>query len=338
MKPQREASGGVGGGVSFGWIMQPALFETPEGVDPRDMSLARGLVSANERHVELARESGFDTIWVEDHMGWGEKAHLECFTNMAWLAGRHPGLRYGTMVCAQAFRNPAYLAKLATNMSLLTGGRFILGLGAGNNEAEHHQYGFTFGPAGERLARTEEAVRIVRAMWAGSPATFEGEHHAIREASSSPLPDRRIPLMIGGGGEKKTLRLVAEHADWWCNDISPPSVFEHKTRVLAEHCAAVGRVPSEILRSQVAWISVEDDPSRALRREKPYVISGDPDRVTRELLAYRASGARHFQVRFMDYPETAGMERFVEKVMPRLVEEGAANRNDSPHETESGDR
>lgn len=313
-------------GVSFGWIMQPALFDTPEGFDPGDTSLARVMISANERHVELAREAGFDTVWVEDHMGWGEKAHLECFTNMAWLAGRHPGLRYGTMVCGQAFRNPAYLAKLATNMSLLTGGRFVLGIGAGNNEAEHRQYGFPYGPAGERLARTEEAVRIVRAMWAESPATFEGEYHAVRGAFSSPLPDGPIPLMIGGGGEKKTLRLVAEHADWWCNDALPPPVFEHKTRVLDEHCAAVGRDPSEIVRSQVAWISVEDHPSRLRRRESPYIVSGAPEEVTRQLLAFSAAGARHFQIRFMDYPETAGMERFVEKVMPRLVEEGAARK------------
>lgn len=319
---EQGVSGNEPAGASFGWIMQPALFDTPEGVDPGDIGLARGLISANERHVALARESGFDTIWVEDHMGWGEKAHLECFTNMAWLAGRHPGLRYGTMVCGQAFRNPAYLAKLATNMSLLTGGRFILGLGAGNNEGEHHQYGFPFGPPGERLARTEEAIRIIQEMWAGSPATFEGEHHAVRDAFSSPLPDPRIPLMIGGGGEKKTLRLVAEHADWWCNDISPPHVFERKTRVLAEHCAAVGRDPAEIVHSQVAWISVEDDPSRIVRREKPYVISGSPDEVTRELLAYSRAGAHHFQVRFMDYPETGGMERFVEGVMPKLAGEG----------------
>src|SRR5205823_7991584 len=94
-------------GLSLGWIMQPALFETPAGADPREARIARELIDANERHVELARSAGFDTIWVEDHMGWGEKAHLECFTNMAWLAGRHRGLRYGTMVRGQAVRHPA---------------------------------------------------------------------------------------------------------------------------------------------------------------------------------------------------------------------------------------
>ncbi|HEU5433438.1 MAG TPA: LLM class flavin-dependent oxidoreductase, partial [Thermomicrobiales bacterium] len=131
---------------TFGWIVQPALFDSPAGVDPRSADLARALVVADERHIALAREIGFDTIWVEDHMNWREKAHLECFTTMAWLAGRHPGLRYGTMVCGQAFRNPAYLAKLAVNMDVLTGHRFVLGIGAGNNGDEHHQYGIPFPP------------------------------------------------------------------------------------------------------------------------------------------------------------------------------------------------
>ncbi len=305
--------------VSFGWIMQPALFDTPEGVDSRDTNLARAIISANERHVEMARETGFDTVWVEDHMGWREKAHLECFTNMAWLAGRHPGLRYGTMVCGQAFRNPAYLSKLATNMHLLTGGRFILGIGAGNNETEHRQYGFPFLLAGERLAQTEEAIRIIRALWAESPATFHGKHYAIDGAYSSPLPDEPIPLMIGGGGEKKTLQLVAQYADWWCNDIASPSVFRHKAKVLADHCSAVGRDPASVVHSQVAWISVEERADKALRWERPYVVAGDVDEVTGELTEFLDAGVDHFQIRFMDYPSLAGMERFVEKVMPRLI-------------------
>ncbi len=308
--------------VTFGWIMQPAMFFTPEGTDPRDIRLTRDMISANEEHIELAREAGFDTIWVEDHMGWQNKAHLECFTNMAWLAGRHSGLRYGTMVCGQAFRNPAYLAKLATNMHLLTGNKFILGIGAGNNGAEHHAFGYPFPPPKERLAQTEEAIRIIHALWTESSATFRGEHYAIEGAFSSPLPDRPIPLMIGGGGEKKTLRLVARYADWWCNDVAPLEVFERKTRILDEHCTAVGRDPAEIVRSQVAWVSVEEDSADAVRWEKLHIVAGDPDEVTRELLALREAGVAHFQVRFMDYPNPAGMERFVEKVMPRLMGNG----------------
>ena len=305
--------------LSLGWIMQPALFETPEGTDPRDARLARTLIAANEEHVERARAGGFDTIWVEDHMGWAEKAHLECFTNMAWLAGRHAGLRYGTMVCGQGFRNPAYLAKLATNMSLLTGGNFILGIGAGNNGTEHGAFGYRFLVAGERVDQTEEAVRIIRALWTESPATFRGRYYAIDRAFSSPLPDVPIPLMIGGGGERKTLRLVARYADWWCADVGTVESFARKRRVLAEHCRAVGRDPADIVHSQATWISVEEESARATRWEDLHIVAGDPDEVARELRAFRDAGVQHFQIRFMDYPDPAGMERFVARVLPHLA-------------------
>ena len=309
-----------GAPLSFGWIMQPALFETPEGVDPRDSGLARELIAANERHVELARAAGFDTIWVEDHMGWGDKAHLECVTNLAWLAGRHSGLRYGTLVCGQAFRNPAYLAKLAVNLQLLTGGNFILGIGAGNNGAEHRAFGYPFPPAGERLDQTEEAIQVIRALWTESPATFRGRHYAVEGAYSSPLPDRPIPLLIGGGGERRTLRLVARYADWWCPDVGPVEAYARKRQVLADHCAAVGRDPAEIVHSQPAWISVEEDPARAVRWPSPYIVAGTSEEVTRELRAFRDAGVRHFQVRFLDYPSPAGFERFVARVLPALRE------------------
>ena len=304
---------------TFGWILQPALFETPAGLDPRDGRIARELIATNERHVELARAAGFDTIWVEDHMNWREKAHLECVTNLAWLAGRHPGLRYGTMVCGQAFRNPAYLAKVATNLHLLTGGRFILGLGAGNNPGEHREYGYPFPPAGARLNQTEEAIRVIRALWSESPATFRGDHYGVEGAYCSPLPDRPIPLLIGGGGERKTLRLVARYADWWCNDVAPPEVFARKARVLDEHCAAVGRDPAAIVRSQATWVSVEDDPARCVRWPDLHLVAGTPDEVARELLAFRDAGVEHFQLRFLDYPDPAGLERFVARVPPRLA-------------------
>lgn len=304
--------------LSLGWVMQPALFDTPEGMDSRDIRLARDMIAANERHIAIAAKAGFDTVWVEDHMGWAEKAHLECFTNMAWLAGRHPGLRYGTMVCGQAFRNPAYLAKLATNMFLLTEGRFILGIGAGNNPGEHHEFGYTFLPPGERLDQTEEAVQIVRALWTESPATFQGKHYFVDRASCSPLPDAPIPLMIGGGGEKRTLRLVAQYADWWCPDVGSLEAFRHKSAVLDQHCAAIGRDPRSIVRAQVAWVSVEEDSARAVRWPDLHIVAGNPDEVCAELNGFIEAGVGHLMLRFMDYPQTAGLERFIERVLPRL--------------------
>lgn len=305
--------------VTFGWIMQPAHFGVPAGRDPRESGLARELIAVNEQHINRAQAAGFDTVWVEDHlMSWGDQAHLECFTNMAWLAGRHPGLRYGTMVCGQGFRNPAYLAKLAVNMDLLTGGRFILGLGAGNQAAEHRAYGYAFPPAGERLDQMEEAIRICRALWTTSPATVHGRHYHVEHAYCSPLPEQPIPLMIGGGGEKKTLRLVAQYADWWCADLAPVAVFAQKLAVLHAHCAAVGRDPAAIVKAQVVWISVEDDPAHAAHWDGLHLVSGTPDMVTRELEAFRAAGVQHFQVRFVDYPRLAGLERFIARVLPRF--------------------
>jgi alkanesulfonate monooxygenase SsuD/methylene tetrahydromethanopterin reductase-like flavin-dependent oxidoreductase (luciferase family) len=303
--------------VTFGWITQPALFDTPPGKDPRDPEIARDLIEANEKHIAVARQGGFDTIWVEDHMNWGDKSHLECFTNLAWLAGRHPDMSYGTMVCGQAFRNPSLLAKMASNLHLLTGGKFILGLGAGNNPGEHYEYGYTFLPPAERIAQTEEAIRVIRALWTDSPASFEGRHYSIHNAFSSPLPSS-IPLMIGGMGEKKLLKLVAQYADWWCADIAHVDVVRHKVEVLKEHCRQVDRDPSEIVHAQDVWISVEDDSSRAVRWDNVHIVAGNPEEVAAELRQYIDLGARHLQIRFMDYPHTAGMERFIERVMPRL--------------------
>jgi alkanesulfonate monooxygenase SsuD/methylene tetrahydromethanopterin reductase-like flavin-dependent oxidoreductase (luciferase family) len=305
--------------ASFGWIMQPARFDTPPGLDPRDSSIARELIVENERHVALARAAGFDTVWVEDHMGWGEKAHLECFSHLAWLAGRHPELRYGTMVCGQAFRNPAYLGKLAVNLALLTGNRFILGIGAGNNGDEHRAYGYPFASAAQRVAQTEEAVRIIRALWTHSPATFHGKYYSIENAYSSPLPDEPVPLLIGGGGERLTLKLVAQHADWWCPDVGPVDVFARKAAILRDHCAAIGRDPRQIVHSQVVWINLNNASSHGAHFGDLHLVAGGPDDVTRELRAFRAAGVEHFQVRFMDFPSSSGMECFARDVLPRVT-------------------
>ena len=254
-------------------------------------------------------------------MGWADKSHLECMTTLAWLAGRHAGPRWGTMVCGQAFRNPAYLAKLAVNLQLLTGGRFILGVGAGNNPGEHEEFGYPFPSAGRRLDALEEAIRISLTLWVGGRQSFEGSQYRVRNAVIAPRPEPAIPVMIGGGGERRTLRLVAYLAQWWCADVGTVEAFQRKSTILDEHCRDVGRDPASIVRSQVTWISVEDDPAAAVRWPELHIVAGSPDSVATELLRFRRAGVDHFEIRFMDFPATAGLERFAERVVPRLSAE-----------------
>ncbi|MEA2622155.1 MAG: hypothetical protein QOH61_1065 [Chloroflexota bacterium] len=305
--------------VSVGWIVQPALFDIPQGVAPGSWELARSIAESDDELVSRAIEGGFDTIWVEDHMDWGDKAHLECLTTLAWLAGRHPGPRYGTMVCGQGFRHPSYLAKAGVNLQLLTEGRFILGIGAGNNGGEHRGFGFPFPGPAERIGRMGEQIQIMRQLWTGQRTHHQGASWTIDGAILAPAPQPQIPVMIGGGGERRTLRLVAEAADWWCADIGPLETFVHKSAVLDEHCRAVGRDPAEIVRTQVAWVSVEDDSEKVVRWPDLHIVAGSVDEVTRELEAFRDAGVDHFQIRFMDFPGSDGMDRFTSRVLPRLT-------------------
>ena len=309
--------------ASLGWIVQPAFFDDPPGVEPTASAVALDVAKADEEHLDFALEAGFDTIWVEDHMGWGDKSHLECLTTLAWLAGRHPGPRWGTMVCGEAFRNPAYLAKVGATLQVLTGGRFILGMGAGNNGGEHAEFGFPFGRPGERLDRLDEAVRIVRLLWLGGRQHFAGKHHSVSDAIVAPRPEPAVPVMIGGGGERRTLRLVADLADWWCADVGTVEAFVHKSAVLDGHCAAVGREPETVHRSQVAWISVAEDPADLIRRDDVHVVAGSPDEVADELLGFRRAGADHLQLRFLDFPSLEGLHLFADRVKPRLDAEWA---------------
>lgn len=298
--------------------MQPALFRTPEGTRADSWQLARSILSADEEQARYAASAGFDTVWVEDHMDWVDKAHLECLTTLAFLAARVPGPRYGTMVCGLAFRHPSYLAKASVNLDVLTNQRFILGIGAGNNADEHRAFGFPFPDAGQRIDAMAEAINVMRALWSGEPTNFSGNVWKIDGGRLAPSPEPAIPIMVGGGGEQKTLRVVAELADWWCADIGTVETFRHKSEVLDRHCDAVGRDPDEIIRSQVVWVSLGRDDKVVDQLSGLHLVRGTPDDVTREFEKFRAVGVEHFQVRFLDFPNRQGIESFAEEVMPRL--------------------
>lgn len=205
-----------------------------------------------------AEHSGFDSIWVPDHViqqavGGGPAAPvLEPYTLLGALAATTRHAKLGALLSPVTFRAPALLAKTITTLDVLSGGRAILGIGAGWVAEEHTAYGLAFPPATERHDRLEEAVQICRAMLTHpQPASFSGRYYSITEAISQPRPvQTRIPILIGGSGEKRTLRTVARYGDA-CNITGNIDTLRHKLDVLANHCDAAGRDITEITTSTI---------------------------------------------------------------------------------------
>jgi F420-dependent oxidoreductase-like protein len=200
-----------------------------------------------------AEDSGFDTVLVMDHfyqlplMGPPENEMLEAYTLLGALAARTSSVRLGTLVTGVTYRNPAILAKIVTTLDVISRGRAFLGIGAAWFEQEHEGLGVDFPPVKERFERLEEALHICRAMFRGERPTIEGEHYRVQDAINSPAPIQPggPPILIGGQGERKTLRLMAEHAEM-ANINANFDEYPRKLEVLAQHCADVGRDPDSV--------------------------------------------------------------------------------------------
>ena len=253
---------------------------------------------------------------------------LECMTAITYFAAAFPNLVFGPIVLCQSYRNPALVAKMGATLQQLTNGRFVLGMGAGWYEPDYKAYGYKF-PAvpSVRLAQMEEAIQVIYKMWRESPATFEGKYYQIKDAYCEPSPNPIPPLIIGAGGEKIALRLVAKYADWW-NYCDTPEVYAHKMDVLRSHCDAVGRDFNEIVKT---WdglqITIADTESAALHiyenslfRRRGAVV-GTPSQVAKKLKTYIDLGVTIFFLRFDDFPALSGMKLFTEEVIPLLTRE-----------------
>jgi F420-dependent oxidoreductase-like protein len=222
------------------------------GVDDREMF---------GRVVELAtaaEDSGFSSLWVMDHfyqlpaLGGADQPMLEAYTLLGALAARTSRAELGALVTGVTYRNPALVAKSVTTVDIISGGRAVLGIGAAWHDLEHDALGFDFPAAGERLDRLEEAVQICRAMFTEESATFDGRYYQLRDARNVPRPIRPggPPIMIGGGGERRTLRLVAQYADR-CNVSGDLDTVRHKLDVLRRHCSAVERDPATVTTTRL---------------------------------------------------------------------------------------
>ncbi|HWW55224.1 MAG TPA: TIGR03560 family F420-dependent LLM class oxidoreductase, partial [Acidimicrobiales bacterium] len=213
---------------------------------------APSLASHLSEIASVAEAVGFSSIWLMDHMlqipqvGRPWEDMPESWTTLAWLAAKTRSATLGTLVSGVTLRNPAHLAKIVATLDVLSGGRAVCGIGVAWWEQEHRLYGWRFPPLGERYALLEDTLQLLPLMWGpGSPA-FSGKVLTIPEATCYPRPlQEHVPVLVGGSGEKTTLRLAAQYADA-CNLFGEPAAVSHKVAVLAEHCADVGRDPATV--------------------------------------------------------------------------------------------
>ncbi len=218
-----------------------------------------------------AESAGFDSVWVMDHFyqifGNPVEPMLEGYAVLSAIAARTARLRLGTLVTGVTYRNPALLAKTVTTLDIVSAGRAILGLGAAWNEQEHAGYGFEFPPIRERMDRLEEALRICRAMFTQERPSFTGRHYRVEEALNQPRPVQPggPPILVGGNGERRTLKLVAQYADA-CNLFGDVEMVRHKLGVLERHCERVGRDPAAITKTRLGTLIIAPTQAEAERK------------------------------------------------------------------------
>jgi F420-dependent oxidoreductase-like protein len=294
--------------------------------------------------ARVADAGPFESIWVYDHFHTvpmpSEEATHETWTLMAAFAAATERVRLGQMCTCTGYRNPAYLAKVAATVDIISGGRAEMGIGAGWYEHEWKAYGYGFPTAGERIAMLDEGVQIMRQMWTEGVATFSGKHYQVDGAICRPLPlqDGGVPLWIAGGGERKTLRLAARYAQYTNFDGSP-EVFARKSRVLADHCREFGRDFDSIVRSaecsiaigetekdvqdKLAWIRAHFKPlvpADVVEELVGGLMAGTPEQLVEQLGARQKLGMTYALTYF---PEAAydhsGIELFASQVVPALA-------------------
>lgn len=250
------------------------------------------------RHCE---DAGWDGAYVMDHFMLDrpddepeDSPVLEAFTTLAALAASTERVRLGTLVLGNTYRHPAVVAKSAVTLDHISGGRFVLGLGAGWQVNEHRVYGIDLFDTRTRLDRYEEACAVIRSLATVDRTTFAGEHYQLADAPCRPTPPTgRLPILIGAKGEQRGLRIAARFADEW-NSWATVEELVHRSEVLARHCDELGRDPAEIKRSTQALVTIVDDAAEAQRlrsrpSERPQLI-GSPAEVTDQLGAYHDAG------------------------------------------------
>lgn len=283
-------------------------------------------------------DHGFDSVWTWDHFvplqGDTDGPIFEAWQLLAAWGAITTRVRLGTLVTGNTYRHPAVLANMAATLDHITNGRAILGLGAAWHEGEHNMYGLPFFTTGGRLSRMDEAAALIRQLLDMPFTDFQGKHYRVTKATCEPKPvQARLPILIGGGGEQKTLRTVARYADLWHVNATP-DVLAHKMGVLRRHCAEVGRDPSDItpIATERPFVCLRDSDAevqgwaREVQRANQMTETPElnairtADALVERLLEYWKAGARGFIFYTLPPYDRETVERIARDVRPRFLQ------------------
>jgi F420-dependent oxidoreductase-like protein len=286
--------------------------------------------------VQECERLGYDSIWLDDHLSYGKQAVFECWTTLSALSSSTAKIRLGTMVLCGSFRNPALLAKMAATFDVISNGRLEFGIGVGIQKDEHDSCGIPFLKPNERVERMKEAVEIIRKMWTEEKTSYRGRFYRTNDAICEPKPLQKPhpPLIIAGGGEKLTLKVVAQYADRFDWGAIPSfELYKHKIDTLKSHCKSVGRTFEEIEKScwlggQIYIAQNQKDLSERILLWKPKSVSledfkklnlvGTPDVFIKKIQRYANFGVTYFMLFFGDLPDLDGVRLFADKVINKL--------------------
>jgi F420-dependent oxidoreductase-like protein len=283
--------------------------------------------------VQKAESLGFDSFWVMDHfhqirnVGEFQEPMLEGWTTQSVVAGFTSKIKLGTLVTGIVYRYPSVLAKVGASLDVLSKGRLYMGIGAAWNVDEATAYGIPFPSVRERMQRLEEAVQVIIKMWTEERASFNGKFYQLRDAYCNPKPIQKPhpPIMIGGSGERRTLKIVAKYGDA-CNVFGSVETVKKKLGVLRDHCSSVGRDYDSILKTKLGHVVIDENREKvteAIRslpeeRRREYAIYGTPEEVRKQIEAFRDAGIEYLIVNLEPDRELQALGLFASEVLKKI--------------------
>lgn len=299
--------------VQFGWSMASG---------PRNAAEAPTYMADLQRGLELI-SGHFDSAWMVDHLQYDDSNLMEGWTAITYMSALAPTLKFGNIVLCQSFRNPALLAKMGATLQFMSGGRFILGIGAGWKEDEYTSYGYPFPSAGTRVEELDETMQILHAMWHDERATFKGKHYSVVDAWCEPKPEP-IPTILIGAFKPRMLRVAARYADWWNVSWTPIERYRDMVEECKRACAEVKRDPATLRRTWYGGCicapteaEVKRLNTRDVNPERGWFV-GTPEQVREQMQPFIDLGVDYFIFSAGGFPNLITLEMVISEVMPKL--------------------